>query len=73
MYKFNNMTQTFEEIEDPRVENLKLLKRVVIVIPIMVLALVVAFSLINHHFQNEMKELQHTQSAKHQTNQGISQ
>jgi hypothetical protein len=77
-FKFDPLTQTFEEVKEPT-RFKRLMKRKItpvhpaIVFPIMAVVLVVSLSILWHNFQNEMKELQRTQSVKHRTNQGISQ
>lgn len=78
-FKFDPMTQTFEEIKEPTRFKRLMKKKIApvhpaIVFPIMAVVIAVAFTINWHNFQNEMKDLKRIQSAKHQTfNQGVSQ
>jgi predicted negative regulator of RcsB-dependent stress response len=75
-FKFDPLTQAFVEVKEPtrfkRLMNKKIAPvHPAIVFPIMAVVIAVGFAIIWHNYQNEMKELQRTQSAKHQTKQGV--
>lgn len=78
-FKFDPLTQTFEEVKEPTRFKRLMRKKIgpyppVIVFPIMGIVLVVSLSILWHNFQNEMKANQRNQSVNHQTiNQGVSQ
>jgi predicted negative regulator of RcsB-dependent stress response len=75
-FKFDPINQTVIEDKEPtrlkRLMNKKIAPvHPLIVFPVMAVVLVVGLSINWHNYQNEMKELQRTQSAKHQTKQGV--
>lgn len=78
-YKFDPLTQTFEEVKEPTRFKRLMRKKIgpyppAIVFPIMGIVLAVSLSILWHNFQKDLAESQRNQSVKHQIiNQGVSQ
>lgn len=74
-FKFDPLTQTFEEVKEPTRFKRLVRKKIgpyppAIVFPIMGIVLVLGLTILWHNFQKEMEENQRIQSINHQ---GVSQ